>query len=55
MVGVEREECMNLGCEHRIICFLPGLKSNKKYKVVKVNNDINCPEGRSLKAVILEV
>ncbi len=53
MVGVERDECLNIGCEHRNICFLPDLRSNKKYKVVTVKSDIECPEGRSLKTVIL--
>lgn len=53
-VSIDKDECLNLGCEYYRSCFLLGQKSNKKYKVTNVKDDVNCPEGRSLKVVILE-
>lgn len=53
-VSIDKEECLNIGCENRRMCFLLGPKSNKKFRVSKVKGDVKCPEGRSLKAVILE-
>ena len=53
-VSIEKEGCLNIGCENYRLCFSLGLKSNRKFRVTKVKNDLNCPEGRSLKVVILE-
>ncbi len=53
MITVEKEECLNIGCEHRRICFALGPKANKKYKVADVKSDVKCPEGRNLKVVVL--
>ncbi|UCE38115.1 MAG: UPF0179 family protein [Thermoplasmata archaeon] len=53
MVNIEKEECLNMGCEHRKICFSLGHKSNKKYKISIVKDELKCPEGRALKSVIL--
>lgn len=53
-VSIDREECLNIGCENYRMCFILGQKSNKKFRITKVEGDVNCPEGRSLKAVILE-
>ena len=52
-VSIDKEACLNLGCEHYGACFILGPKSNKKFKVVKVQGDVKCPEGKSLTAVIL--
>lgn len=52
-VNIDKEICLNMGCEHRRMCFILGPKSSKKFKVTKVNHEVKCPEGRSLKAVIL--
>lgn len=53
-VSIDKEECLNIGCENYKICFLLGPKSSKKFRVAKVKGDIKCPEERSLKTVILE-
>jgi uncharacterized protein (UPF0179 family) len=53
-VSIEKEVCPNIGCEKYKLCFILGPKSNKRFKVTKVKSDLDCPEGRSLKMVILE-
>jgi uncharacterized protein (UPF0179 family) len=53
-VSIDKEECLNIGCENYRMCFLLGPKSSKKFRVVKVKGDVKCPEERSLKTVILE-
>lgn len=53
-VSIDKEECLNIGCESRRMCFLLGPKSNRKFRVSKVKGDVKCPDGRSLKAVILD-
>jgi uncharacterized protein (UPF0179 family) len=53
-VSIDKEECLNIGCESRMMCFMLGPKSNRKFRVSKVKEDVKCPEGRSLKTVILE-
>jgi uncharacterized protein (UPF0179 family) len=54
-VGLEREECMNIGCDNHQACFILGTKNNKKFKVTKIIGDVNCPDKRNLKMVLLEV
>lgn len=53
-VNIDREECLNIGCDYYKLCFLLGTKSNRKYKVTKVQGDVKCTEGKNLKVVILE-
>jgi len=53
-VSIDKEVCLNIGCESYRMCFLLGPKSNKKFRVTKVKGDVKCPEERSLKVVILE-
>jgi len=53
-VSIDKEKCQNIGCENYRKCFILGEKSNKKFKITKVKEDANCPEGRSLKFVVLE-
>jgi uncharacterized protein (UPF0179 family) len=52
-VTIEKDECVHIGCESRRICFSIGPNSKKKYKVIKVIEDVNCPEGRNLQAVLI--
>jgi uncharacterized protein (UPF0179 family) len=54
-VKIDKNECLNMGCDSYTMCFLMKPKSNKKYRVTKVKGDVNCPEGRSLKMVVLEM
>ena len=53
-VSIDKDVCLNIGCESYRMCFLLGPKNNKKFRVTKVKGDVKCPEERSLKAVILE-
>jgi uncharacterized protein (UPF0179 family) len=52
-VSLEKAECLNMGCESRRLCYSFGPNSKKKYKVIKVNEDVVCPEGRKLRAVMI--
>ncbi|MEE9152195.1 MAG: UPF0179 family protein [Thermoplasmata archaeon] len=53
-VSIDKEECLNIGCESYRTCFIVGPKINKKFRITKVKDDVKCPDGRSLKMVILE-
>ncbi len=54
-VSLERDECLHIGCENYQACFILGTKNNKKFKITKIVGDVNCPDNRSLKRVILEI
>jgi uncharacterized protein (UPF0179 family) len=54
-VGIERDECLHRGCEHYDTCFILGTKNNKKFKITEIINDVECPDNRNLKMVLLEV
>ena len=53
-VSIDKEECLNVGCEHYRMCFILGPKSSKRFRVAKVLGELKCPEGRNLKEVLLE-
>ncbi|MEW5759221.1 MAG: UPF0179 family protein [Candidatus Thermoplasmatota archaeon] len=53
-ITYEERNCPNLECEHHKICQPYGLKKNEKFKIVKVCEDIVCPEKNELKTVFLE-
>jgi len=52
VVSFEPIACKNRGCSHYYLCH-PLIK-NKKYKIVKVLEKVECPEGFHLKKVILD-
>jgi hypothetical protein len=45
-------ECNNIGCERYDICH-PGV-TEKKYRILEVLDDVDCPEGYDLKLVLLD-
>ena len=47
-------ECPDLTCPYYEKCHSPGLKDGAKYKVSKIKKDIKCPNGESMKLVLLE-
>lgn len=54
-LSLERDECIHIGCDNYHACFILGTKNSKKYKVTKIVGDVNCPDNRSLKMVLLAV
>lgn len=48
------KECQNLGCAHYILCTPKGMKAQEKYRVVKVFGYVDCPDGETLKEVVLD-
>lgn len=52
--SIDEVKCQNMGCENYRICILLRPKSSRKYRVTKVLGDMECPEGKNLKRVILE-
>ncbi|UCG70952.1 MAG: UPF0179 family protein [Thermoplasmata archaeon] len=54
-VSLDKDECLNMGCDSYMMCFLMKPKGSKKFRVTKVKGDVSCPEGRSLKQVVLEM
>jgi uncharacterized protein len=49
------KECQNLGCERYIMCTPKGMKAGEKYRIVKVAGYVECPDGESLKEVVLDI
>lgn len=45
---VDVDGCKHIGCKHHEICNAP-LKKDKKYKINKVFDSIDCPIGKDLK------
>ncbi len=52
VVSFEPLSCKNRGCPNFLVCH--PLINNKKYKIVKVLETVECPEGFHLKKVILD-
>lgn len=53
-VSYEMRECRNLGCENYRVCRPSGAKTEDKLRIVRLGNDIACPEGLKLREVFLE-
>ena len=48
MISFTPVVCHNLGCQYYKLCHPIGLKNGMKTKIMKVGNEINCPEGHNL-------
>ena len=48
------EECPDLTCPYYEKCHSLALKDGVKYRVSKIKKDIKCPNGKSMKLVLLE-
>ena len=48
------EDCPDLTCPYYVKCHSPALKDGAKYRVSKIKKDIKCPNGKSMKLVLLE-
>ena len=53
-ISYETPSCHRRLCEHRLLCFLPGLEPGQKKKVLKVQEKVNCPIGQNRVCVLLE-
>jgi uncharacterized protein (UPF0179 family) len=53
-IRFKAQECMNLGCPNYALCNPIGLKDGGKYRVKEIKRDVKCPDGASLKLVLLE-
>ncbi|QLH74343.1 MAG: UPF0179 family protein [Methanomassiliicoccales archaeon] len=53
-ISIEGARCKNLGCEKYLLCHPPGLEKGMKGRIVKLCNDIDCPEGQRLVEVMLD-
>ncbi|MBM4249419.1 MAG: UPF0179 family protein [Euryarchaeota archaeon] len=49
------KECQNLGCAHYLRCTPRGMKAGERYRIVKVAGYVECPDGESLKEVVLDI
>ncbi|ACV25131.1 UPF0179 family protein [Methanocaldococcus fervens] len=48
--------CENFDCEYYNFCNPDGIMEGEKYKIKQVLNEkINCPNGKSLKKVVIEI
>ena len=53
-IRFERQNCLNMGCASYRLCNPLGLKEGSKYRIKKIKGDVKCPEGNTLKLVLLE-
>ena len=51
----EDKACLNVGCQHFLLCGPKGMKPGEKYRVVKVIGYVDCPDGQQLKEVMLDI
>jgi uncharacterized protein (UPF0179 family) len=54
-VGLQGDDCLQIGCDNHNLCFVLGTSNNKKFKVTEVIGDVDCPDNRHLKMVLLEL
>ncbi len=54
VIRFESQKCLNIGCASYPLCNPLGLKEGSRYRVIKIKGDVKCPEGRTLKSVLLE-
>jgi len=52
---VNKIECKNIGCDFFHICLNKAIQKDKTYKVVKLYEKIECPEGFELYKVELSI
>jgi len=45
---IEKNECKKIGCEHYELCHNISLKKDKKYKIKKICENIDCPMGYNI-------
>jgi len=45
---IEKNECKQIECEHYELCHNRALKKDKKYKITKIYENIDCQLGHSL-------
>lgn len=45
---IEKNECTNIGCDHYELCHNRALQKDKKYKITKIYENIDCRMGYSL-------
>jgi uncharacterized protein len=53
-VTYEMIKCRTLGCRNYQICHPKGLQKNMKFHVSSIKEELVCPEGNKLVAVVLE-
>ncbi|MEF8880144.1 MAG: UPF0179 family protein [Candidatus Thermoplasmatota archaeon] len=51
---IKEKECNNIGCQNYPLCFNIAISKDKKYKVKKTHDSIDCPKGYKLKKAELE-
>jgi uncharacterized protein (UPF0179 family) len=45
--------CNNIGCMNYHICFPRGFYRGTSYRIVKITKDIECPDGKKLKEILV--
>jgi len=52
---IEKKECDNTGCTNYKLCHNIALQRNRKYKIIKIHERLDCPLGYNLqKAELIE-
>ncbi|MFA5772438.1 MAG: UPF0179 family protein [Thermoplasmata archaeon] len=53
-IDIKESACNNIGCVNRHVCFPCGFYRGTKYRISKVTRDMECPDGKKLKEVMIE-
>jgi uncharacterized protein (UPF0179 family) len=53
-ITFEEIRCKSPGCKNYQVCHPKGLDKNMKFKVTRIDEEIECPEGLRLVKVSLE-
>ncbi len=54
VIRYHSEECPDMTCPYYDKCHSLALKDGAKYKISRIKKDVKCPDGKSMKLVLLE-
>ena len=54
MINFEETDCDMIGCPNYRLCKAVGAAEGMRFRITSVEEEIECPKGRNLKAVLLD-
>lgn len=54
MVTFEETDCNHIGCPNYRLCKPSGASEGMRFRIIAVEDDVECLKGKSLKAVLLD-
>lgn len=53
-IDIKEIACHNVGCTNYRICLPRGFYRGTSYRIVKITKDMDCPDGKKLKEIVVE-